>query len=145
VYPLVRALYGVHLRQPAAAEFACSGRVIDYFLNQDVWDRDGAQVGIDLWLTTAAASGDFRLGEAMLGVRTHQPRGEEALDLGTTIVQVVGSLFADLERRAGHWQRFSGSIAVQRFGTLETAPPPRTPEIEIERLIESHRLGDREL
>ena len=144
VYPLVRALYGVRLRQPAAAEFGCSARVVDHFLKQDIWDREGAQVGIDLWLTTAAASGDFRLGEAALGVRTHRPRGEEALDLATTIVQVVGSLFADLERRAGQWQRFHGSIAVQRFGTL-TAPAPHTPDMDVERLIESYRLGDREL
>jgi hypothetical protein len=60
VYPLVRALYGVRLRQPAAAEFACSGALVDQFLAEGFWERDGAQVGIDLWLTTAAASGDFR-------------------------------------------------------------------------------------
>jgi glycosyltransferase involved in cell wall biosynthesis len=81
VYPLVRALYGVRLRQPAAAEFACSGPLVDHFLADDLfWERDGAHVGIDLWLTTSAASGDFRFGEAALGVRAHHAREGEAPD-----------------------------------------------------------------
>ena len=143
VYPLVRALYGVRLRQPAAAEFACSGRLVDHFLNEDLWERDGAQVGIDLWLATSAASGDFRLGEAALGIRTHHARGEEALDLGTTIVQVVGSLFADLESRAERWQRTRGSVPVQHFGMLPETPSPHV--VDVERLIESYRLAYREL
>jgi hypothetical protein len=145
VYPLVRALYGVRLRQPAAAEFACSRRLVDHFLNEDFWERDGAQVGIDLWLATSAASGDFRLGEAALGVRTHHTRGEEALDLGTTIVQVVGSLFADLENRAARWQRTRGSVPVQHFGMSPATAPPPSSSVAIEPLIEAYRLGYREL
>jgi hypothetical protein len=145
VYPLVRALYGVRLRQPAAAEFACSRRLVDHFLDEDVWDRDGVQGGIDLWLTTSAASGDFRLGEAVLGIRTHHARGEEALDLGTTIVQVVGSLFADLEGRAERWQRTRGSVPVPQFGAVPATASPDTSRMDVDRLIESYRLGYREL
>lgn len=146
IYPLVRALYGVRLRQPAAAEFACSGRLINHFLNEDVWERDGAQIGIDLWLATSAASGDFRLGEAALGIRTHHARREKGLDLGTTIAQLVGSSFADLEARAERWQRTRGSVPVQRFGVLpETAPAQLSSAVDVERLIESYRLAYREL
>jgi len=145
VYPLVRALYGVRLRQPAAAEFACSGALVDQFLAEGFWERDGAQVGIDLWLTTAAASGDFRFGEAVLGVRAHRAREGDALDLGTTITQVVGSLFADLESRAARWQRTRSSIAVQCFGTLPATGSPEMLHLDPERLIESYRLGHREL
>jgi hypothetical protein len=144
VYPLVRALYGVRLRQPAAAEFACSRSLINHFLAEDLWERDGAQIGIDLWLTTSAASGDFRVGEAALGVRTHHTR-EGALDLGTTMTQIVGSLFADLESRAARWQRTRNSTAVQRFGTVPAAAPPETSHVDPERLIDAFRLGYREL
>jgi hypothetical protein len=145
VYPLVRALYGVRLRQPAAAEFACSSRLVNHFLGEDLWERDGAQVGIDLWLATAAASSDFRLGEAMLGTRTQHRRGEEALNLGSTIVQVVGSVFADMEARAGRWQRTRGSVPLQQFGTLPATTLPQTSSVDVEWLIESYRLGYREL
>jgi glucosylglycerate synthase len=145
VYPLVRALYGVRLRQPAAAEFACSGRLVDHFLAEDLWERDGAQTGIDLWVAASAASGDFRIGEAALGVRTHHAGEVDAPDLGTTITQVLGSLFADMESRAARWQRTRSSIAVQRSGSAPPAVPPQVSDVDLERLIESCRLGYREL
>jgi len=145
VYPLVRSLYGMRLRQPAAAEFACSRRLIDRFLDEDFWDRDGAQVGIDLWLATSAACGDFRLGEAALGIRTPHTRSEKMLDLGATVTQVVGSLFTDLERRAEQWQRTRGSVPVQQFGSSLPMPAMPAPAVDVERLIESFRLGYREL
>lgn len=145
VYPLVRTLYGVRLRQPAAAEFACSRRLAEHLLGEDLWERDGVQVGIDLWLSTAAASGDFRLGEALLGVRTHGTRGEEALDLSTTIAQVVGALFADVQSRAGRWQRIRGSVPVPCFGGPPGAVLPQAPAVDVERLVDAYRLGYREL
>jgi hypothetical protein len=85
------------------------------------------------------------VGEAALGARTHHTREEEALDLGTTVTQVVGSLLADLESRAARWQRTRGSTAVQRLGTSPAAAPPQTLNVDLERLIESYRLGYREL
>jgi hypothetical protein len=145
IYPLVRAMHGVRLRQPATAEFACSNRFANHLLAEDLWERDAAQTGIDLWLATSAASGNFALGEAALGVRAHHARAADALDLGTTIVQVVGALFADLERRAGRWQRTRGSVPVQRFGTMPETSPPHASTVDVERLIDACRLGYREL
>jgi hypothetical protein len=145
VHPLLRALYGVRIRQPAAPEFACSARLLDRLLDDDLWDRDGAQVGVDLWVAAVAVSDEFRVAEAMLGSRSHRARSEGALDLGATVTQVVGSLFADLERRVDVWQRRRGSVAVPLFGESPPAPPPRSGEADLERLIESCRLGYREL
>jgi hypothetical protein len=144
VYPVVRALYGVRLRQPAAAEFACTGELADHFLHEDLWDRSGSQSGIDIWLATAAASGDFRLAEAALGVRAQDSRGADALDLSATIVQVVGALFVDVERRAGLWQRQRRPAPVRQFGAVP-APPPEQPPVDAQRLIDTFRLGFREL
>ena len=145
VYPVVRALYGVRLRQPAAAEFACTGELADRFLHEDLWDRSGSQSGIDLWLATAAASGDFRLAETALGVRAHGTRGEEALDLSATILQVVGALFVDIERRAGLWQRQRRVIPVQQLGAVPSAVLPSRSPVDPDRLIDAFRLGFREL
>ena len=145
VYPVFRALYGARLRQPAASEFACSPRLLERMLQEDIWDGEGAQVGIDLWLTTCAATGDFRLAEAALGTRVHHARGEDALDLATTLTQVVGSLFSDLEERVERWQRVRGSVPVHRCGQQPAPPPPPRPGLEVEPLMESFRLGYREL
>jgi hypothetical protein len=147
VYPLLRALYGVRIRQPGAPEFACSARLLDRLLEDDLWDREGAQIGVDLWVTTVAAADDFSVADAMLGVRSHRTRGE-ALDLSATVTQVVGSLFADLERHVDVWQRRRGSRAVPLVGDTASPPPlppPRSGEADPQRLIESCRLGYREL
>ncbi len=145
VYPMFRALYGVRLRQPAAGEFACSSRLLDRFLEEELWDRDGSQVGIDLWLASAAVSGNFRICEALLGVRHHQTHTDETVDLGTTVTQVVGALFADLENRVERWQRVRNSVSVQQFGDRATGVARHSVSINPERLIESYRLGYQEL
>jgi hypothetical protein len=143
MYPVIRALFGVRLRQPAAAEFACSAAVIGHLLEEDLWERDGVQTGVDVWLTLATVAGGFRVGETELGLRAHNPHGERALDVATTVAQVVGALFADLERRAGEWQRRQAPGSVRRFGGTSIAPAGVS--IDVEPLIESCRLGLREL
>lgn len=143
VYPMFRALYGVRLRQPAASEFGCSGRMVAHYLEQDFWDVEQAPVGIDLWLATAAACGAFRTCEAVLGPRGPASRGAPA-DLSTTLAQVAGALFADMEHRVDVWQRVRGSAAIPLFGTVP-ATGLEAPPLNVDGLIQSFRLGYREL
>jgi hypothetical protein len=57
---------------------------------------------------------------------------------------VVGSLFADLEAREDIWQRVRSSTSVPLIG--EAAPTRLAPaDVNLDRLIESFRLGYREL
>jgi len=141
VYPTFRAVYGVRLREPAASEFGCSARLVEHALDQDFWDAELAPIGIDLWLAAAAASGGFRMGEAFVGERLVRAT---TADLSTTLAQVVGALFADVERRVEVWQRVRSSAAMPVFGTpspLESDPPP----LNVGALVDTFRLGYREL
>ena len=142
VAPLFRALYGAALRQPAAVEFGCSARMAAHFLQQDVWDREGAHTGIDLWLAAEAVCSGFLVCEAALGMRGAVHR--ETPDLSTTLAQVVGSLFADMERRADVWQRARPPVPVPVMGPM-SPPEPEAAAPNVERLIDSFRLGYREL
>jgi glucosylglycerate synthase len=142
VYPMFRALYGARLRQPAAGEFGCSASLVAHLLEQDIWDLEQAQVGIDLWLASAAVCGGFKCCEAPFGVRTASP--DKPPDLSTTLAQIVGALFADLDRRVDVWQRIRSSVPVSVIGsapqvTFEAAP------VNVDALLESFRLGYREL
>jgi glucosylglycerate synthase len=143
IYPMFRALYGVRLRQPAASEFGCSRRLVTYYLEQDFWDTERARVGIDVWLAAAAVSGDFRSCEAALGPRGATLRGTPA-DLSTTLAQLAGTLFADLEDRADVWQRVRGSAPTPVFGEVPTGDSGG-PTPNVEGLMQSFRLGYREL
>src|SRR5262249_49612073 len=109
----------------------------------DFWDLEQASVGIDLWLAVAAASGEFRICESTLGPRVARARGAAA-DLGTTIAQVVGALFADMDLRVDFWQRVRGSTAVPVFGTAPEIVLD-APQVNVDSLMESFALGYREL
>lgn len=137
VYPTFRALYGTRVRSPLATEFACSRRFMDAVVPDPIWDTDGGQRGIDLWLASSAAAGGFRVGNALLGAKP----AEEAhdVDVATTVAQVVGALFADMERRVMAWQRTRGSRAVLEIGDPAGAPGP--PEVDVASLVESFKRG----
>jgi glucosylglycerate synthase len=140
IYPLFRALYGVRLRQPAALEFACSAPLMDHFLKQRFWDTDGAPTGIDLWLAVTAVTGGYRVGEAVLGIRSAAVR-QVAPDLSTALGQIVGALFIDLKVRASFWHRVRGSVPVEVVGDADGSAIPPAPDIEPVKLLESFRLG----
>ena len=140
VYPAFRALYGARLRNPIGADFTCSQQLIEAVLDEPIWQTDSAQIGIDLWMSATAASGGYRVAQAFV------ERGSEErppLDLSTTLSQVVGFLFSDMERRAAVWQRIRGSRPLRQFG--EPQPVPDAPEIDVAALVESFRLASREL
>ncbi len=143
VAPVFRALYGVGIRQPASAEFGCSVPFARHLLEQEWWERDGAPVGVDLWLASAAVCDGFRICEAPLGVRDAAPP-EAPPDLSTTLAQVVGALFADLEERVDEWQRVREAEPAPVCGE---APPggSAAPQLNLHRLADSFRLGYQEL
>jgi hypothetical protein len=142
VYPMFRALYGAQLRSPMGSDFGCSPRLIEATSSDPIWESDSGQLGIDLWMAATAVSGGFRIAQAPFGPKLTGERHE--LDLSTTIVQVFGFLFGDMERRVQVWHRIRGSRLVARFGDVPQTAPEQ-PEVEIERLLESFRLGYREL
>jgi hypothetical protein len=143
VYPVFRSLYGVRLRQPAAGEFACSLRFMQHALAEPLWDGEEAQTGIDLWLASSAVTGRLRVCEAEAGVRTHAA-GPDAPDLTTTVNQVVGALFSDIESRAGTWHRIRSSAPIPCVGApLSSAPA--APSVDVDQMLEGYRLGYRAL
>jgi glycosyltransferase involved in cell wall biosynthesis len=142
VYPMFRALYGARLRSPVGSDFGCSPRLMEAMLSNPIWESESGQLGIDLWIAATAVAGGFRIGQAPFGPKLTDERNE--LDLSTTIVQVFGFLFSDMERRVQLWHRVRGSRPIAQVGNA-----PQTalgqPEVEIERLVDSFRLGYREL
>ena len=144
VYPMFRALYGVRLRQPAASEFGCSGRLVAHYLEQDFWDVEQATVGIDLWLAVAAVC---RGVPDMRGGARHSRVGA---------ARRTGRSEHDARRRS--WARSSrtssiaptsGSVSGGRSRSRPSAPfrrlPRRRRSLNIDGLMDSFRLGYREL
>jgi len=53
-YNLTRALYGYNVRQPIGGDFGISSKLLERYLQEDIWETDIARFGVDIWLTTLA-------------------------------------------------------------------------------------------
>jgi glycosyltransferase involved in cell wall biosynthesis len=138
-YALTRAPYGKRVRQPIGGDFAFSRRMIEFFTHAEVWDTDVAKFGVDIWVTTVALNEGFKVCEAHLGAKIHDPK-DPAVHLGPMFRQVVGTLFGMMPRYESVWRRVRGSDPIPLLGTPSTVePPPLTPSLE--RLHGNFRTG----
>lgn len=142
-YPLTRSLYGQRIRQPIGGELGFSARLGRHFLEQDVWESELARFGIDAWITTTAIAGGFRLCQAFLGPRIHDP-SDPSLAVSDLLAQVVGPVFDLMERHADLWREIQGSAAVPLFGQ-EPAVGLEPVRVDSARMIRAFRRGVREL
>ncbi len=143
VYPLTRSLYGRRVRQPIGGDFGLSGRLAHHLLTRDVWTTDVARYGIDIWMTTTAIAEGFKVCQAYLGAKIHDPKDPGA-DLSAMLMQVVGSVFSLMENYEGVWKNVFGSLPAPLFGFpfevgLEPVP------VNIPRMFTAFRQGSRDL
>ena len=143
VYPLTRALYGRRVRQPIGGEFGFSGRLAEAYLEQPVWESEVARFGIDIWMTTTAITGSFRVCQAFLGAKIHDAK-DPGVDLAAMLTQVVGAVFALMETHAGSWRDVSGSIPVPEFG-FEYTVGLEPVRVNVERMVGIFASGVQEL
>jgi glucosylglycerate synthase len=142
-YPLTTALYGVRIRQPIGGEFGLSGELAGNLSGQDVWDTDVARFGIDIWMTTSAIVGPYRVCQSNLGAKVHDPKDPGA-DLGPMFRQVVGSTFALAGRHHRRWAEVRTVETPATFGERsdEAAEPVA---VSVERLEDAFRTEAGEL
>lgn len=143
VYPATRALYGRRIRQPIGGEFCFSPALLDRYLALDVWNTDVARFGIDIWVTTQAVCAGFKVCQVYLGAKIHDPK-DPGSDLSSMLVQVLGSMFGEMERNAAVWQKVRGSEPVPVLGT-PLSPDTEPVKVDLKRMIESYRLGYKNL
>jgi len=118
-YPLIYGILGKDIRQPIGGDFAFSGKLANYYLQQP-WQETTFQYGIDIFMTLNAIVGGFRLCQVSLGAKIHKP---SAPKLGPMFTQVVDTLFKSLLACKDQWLTFSRVQRLERFGKAELAAP----------------------
>ena len=114
LYPMVRALYGVRIREAYSPEFGFSGRLGSQFLGQNVWNDGADGAGVELRFTLAAITGGYRICQSFLGDKDHIER--RGADLMPALRQTVGALFSALEADFPVWSNVAGSQPVPTTG-----------------------------
>ncbi|MGE0886458.1 MAG: glycosyltransferase [Blastocatellales bacterium] len=143
VYPLTRSLYGQRVRQPIGGDFGFSGRLAEHYLTHDVWHTDVARFGIDIWMTTTAITGGFKVCQSFLGAKIHDAK-DPSVDLSAMLMQVVSSVFSLMETNHDHWVKVSESKPIPLFG-FEYTVGLEPVKVNVERMIHSFHTGLREL
>ena len=138
-YNLTRALYGKRIRQPIGGDFGISPALIKHYLDQDVWATDIAKFGIDIWMTTSAIVGGFRICQAKLGVKLHDHK-DPSTDLGPMFRQVVGTIFQLMDQYKEYWLKVKGSVEVPTLGEF-TGQKAEPFEIDQSNLVEYFKVG----
>ncbi|HON28906.1 MAG TPA: glycosyltransferase [Mesotoga infera] len=142
-YPLTSTLYGKKIRQPIGGDFGISRDMVERYLieSEETWQSDVARFGIDIWFTTLAlceGSGDVY--QAALGAKIHDVK-DPGKELGPMFSQVVGTLFALMEKYQERWLELDHTIETAPiYGTL----PDMRPEpvnVDIENLKNVARAG----
>jgi glucosylglycerate synthase len=143
VYPLIRSLYGLRVRQPIGGDFGMSARLVVRYLERKDWETDVARYGIDVWMTTIAVAEGFRVCQSFLGAKLHDAKDPGA-DLSDMLHQVVGSVFTLMQEYESVWQEKSGSEPVDLFGfRYDVGLDPI--EVKVDRMLNAFRNGCQEL
>ena len=115
LYPMVRALYGVRIREAYTPEFGFSSRLGSQFLGQNVWNDGTDGSGVELSFTLAAITGGYRICQSFLGEK--EPIERRAADLVPALRQTVGTLFSALQPDFPVWSIAAGSQPIPTTGT----------------------------
>ncbi len=150
ISPLSQALYGKRIQNPMGPDFGCSKRVINRMssLNSAAAAEKApaataeSQAPLLARLAPEAIGAGYQLCQAHVGARVYPPI--DWMNLSGVVAQVLGPIFADMDRNAALWQRTRGSMAIPRRG--EAAPiSDETGVIDVQRMIESFQLGAKNL
>jgi hypothetical protein len=115
LYPMVRALYGVRIREAYTPEFGFSGDLGSQFLGQYAWSAGGDGAGVELRFTLDAITGGYRICQSFLGDKDHIER--RGADLVPALRQTAGALFSALDADFPVWSAVTGSQPIPTTGT----------------------------
>ena len=128
-YPLIRALYGMDLRQPMGSEIGLSNELVNLLVERDVWETDVARFGIHIWMATLVINEGWRMCQATLGTRTHDFK-DPTVGFEPKFLQVVGTLFRTLSIYRRRWPKITSSRPVPLWDRLEAIEPEPIPAMQ---------------
>lgn len=139
-YPLTRALYGHDIRQPIGGDFGLTGALNKILSHQRIWETQYIKkFGIDIWMTTTAINEGFRVAQAGMGVKLHDPKDPSA-SLGPMFREVVGTMFSLMREYEVKWKIVRGSQTTDLFGEVSAAEP-QPVSVDLNKLITNFREG----
>lgn len=145
LYPTSRALFGTRPRYPLAIDLAFSVRMAEKLAAAAQKFTAAGQNTAIMWPVDEAASAGYSIAEVPVGGRSIP--APDTADLNTILARVAGSLFSDVDAKAGFWQRarlaYSPKAAAATVRDAAShdgsAAPPDMPDMQP--MLDSFRLA----
>jgi hypothetical protein len=139
LYPLTHALFGTAIHLPLPLDAAFSARMAKRLISTTRKPANAAQSEPLVWPVAEAAVASFTVQEINAGTRTLPQPSDR--DLNELLVEILGSLFSDIEAKATFWQRARAAMPV----APNQQPNPVASEAEelqdVREMAESFRLA----
>jgi|GEM_PF-520298 len=101
-FPLMSVLYGKKILQPIGGDFGFSAKIAARYLEKNVWETDVARFGIDIFMSTIAVAENYKICQAYLGSKIHDPKDPRGL--GPMFSQVSSTIFSLMKTYESVWK-----------------------------------------
>ncbi|QLJ52731.1 MAG: hypothetical protein Sv326_0556 [Candidatus Fermentimicrarchaeum limneticum] len=141
-FPLIYGVLCRNIRQPIGGDFAFNRAMVEFWLGRTSWENDIARFGIDIFMTSNAVLGNFKVKQVFLGEKIHDPRNPT--DLKPMFSQVVKTFFGIIASSKGEWFKLKEVGEVEMVGSRGDVEP-QAFEVDVERMREDFLKGRREM
>jgi len=140
-YPLTSSLYGKEIRQPIGGDFGLSIEFVQTLLESPLWRTPYVpRFGIDIFETHTALAKEFKVKQAFLGTKIHEPK-DPSKHLASMFREVVGSMFTCVENYETSWKKVSGFQKVETVGEKKAFGTPEPVSVDLRNIMETYKKG----
>jgi len=140
-YPLTSTLYGKEVRQPIGGDFGLSIDLIQKILESPLWQTPYVpRFGIDIFETHTALAKKFKVKQAFLGTKIHEPK-DPSRHLASMFREVIGSMFTCIEKYEAIWKEISAFQKVETVGEVKSCGAPEPISVNLRSIVETYKNG----
>jgi glycosyltransferase involved in cell wall biosynthesis len=140
-YPLTATLYGKNIRQPIGGDFGLSIRLVEEILNSPMWDYPYvSRFGIDIFETHTALAKGFKVKEAPLGVKSHDPKDPSSQLVGM-FRQVIGTMFTCINKYESAWKEIRGLSETEKVCEVKYDTTPKPVDVSLSNTINAFKAS----
>lgn len=137
-YPLIYGLFCKDIRQPIGGDFSFSSKLSNYWL-ECKWPANAKLFGIDIFMTTNAILGNFKVCQVNLKSKMHDAK-DPAKTLEPMFIQVLSTFFDIIISNKEKLKKFNKVEKVKLLGSKEQGKPQQF-KVDIQNIKNSFIKG----
>lgn len=122
-YPFIRALYGKRLRQPIMGELGLSKRLVNLFLNRNIWNMSDSLEGVNVSMAIVAINEGYKVCQAFLGAKVCMGKSNNDFDYLPGFNEVTKVLFDSVSLYKEKWRNVGTSSLSKIYGFQSEVAP----------------------